>query len=115
MFFKIQKKIKIINIKVENICDRIENIESNIFFANEIFLLEGIINLKIFEEFEKFTFNGPNDTYLIYDKNKKLLIIRFGDYKKYKLAHESIIFCQDCDRNYCNNTNFSKKNIIQII
>jgi len=71
LFFKIQKKIKIINIKVENICDRIENIESNIFFANEIFLLEGIINLKILKNLKNLHSTGQmiHTLFMIKTKN----------------------------------------------
>jgi len=94
---------KIVHIKIKDYCNRIdekEKIEGYIFFINEIEILQRIIKLKRYLMFSKFSFTAPNDTYLIYDRNKKLLIIRFGHYERYNLVHESINICH-CFENSC--------------
>jgi len=76
-------KTKNINIKIKDVCNRIENIDPEIFFKLEIGIMDELIYYQAFEDFEKFTFNAPNNAYIIYNENKKILIIRFGNYEKY--------------------------------
>jgi len=97
--FSYGSKIKILNILIKDVCDRIENIDSHIFFYTEIgyiFSLFSQFNHKIFDKYEKFTFKTPNNAYFIFDKNKKLLVFRFGNYDKYNFPLEKISICNDC-------------------
>lgn len=80
-----------LNIKIKDFCDKLENIYYFHFFNIEISNLSELINNLLFIKFEKFTYNGPNSTYIIYDQNEKILIIRYGNYKKYKFSYEKII------------------------
>jgi len=98
-------KIKIINIGIKDCYNKIKNINANIFLENEIETLSRLIKYQLFKFFEKFTFNAPNNTYLIYDENKKILIIRFGHYEKYNLILEKINICKECQYYYyfCSN------------
>jgi len=91
----LKNKIKNVNIEIKDVCNRIENIHPRIFFQLEINMLHRIIYYKSFEDFKKFTFNAPNNTYLIYDENKKILIIRFGNYEKYNFSLENKKISQD--------------------
>jgi len=111
-FFK-KFKIKVLNIKVINNYNIIKNIDENFFFNNEILMLSEIIINQTFINFEKFTFNAPNNTYLIYDQIKKLLIIRYGNYEKYNLPSETTHICQICSKNFrfCGDHNHKHYNI----
>jgi len=93
--YMIKNKIKNVNIEIKDVCDRIENIDPDLFFNLEIDKIKNIINYRLFEHFKKFTFEAPNNTYLIYDENKKLLIIRFGNYEKYNFPMEKISICKE--------------------
>jgi len=86
----IKHKIKFVNFYIKNIYNRLENIDPNVFFENEIEMLSKLIRCQIFVNFEKFTFFAPNNTYLIYNRDKKLLVVRYGNYKKYNLSLELI-------------------------
>jgi len=85
-----KNKIKKINIVIKDVCDRVENIDQNLFFQLEINMMREMIHYQTFKDFKKFTFKAPNNTYLIYDENKKILIIRFGNYEKYNFPMEKI-------------------------
>jgi len=104
--YVLKHKIKNINIEIKDVCDRIENINPKIIFQLEITMIYEIIFFRNFEDFKKFTFKAPNNTYIIYDENKKLLIIRFGDYEKYNFSKMKTFACQDCgvdSTNICSN------------
>jgi len=100
--FKI--KIKIVNLKFKNIYNRIENFDHKVF-NEEIKIIRYLMICKTFQNFERFTFNAPNNTYLIYDENKKILIIRFGDYEKYNFPSKNVNICKKCNirSKYCLN------------
>jgi len=102
-------KIKIINIGIKDCYNKIKNINANIFLENEIETLSRLIKYQLFKFFEKFTFNAPNNTYLIYDENKKILIIRFGHYEKYNLILEKINICKKIDDQIYRVRKYSKK------
>lgn len=105
-------KIKIINIKIKDCYNKIKNLNANIFLENEIETLSRLIKYQYFNFFEKFTFNAPNNTYLIYDENKKILIIRFGNYEKYNLTIKKISICKECQYYYfCFNNNHKQYTI----
>jgi len=78
------------NIVIKDVNDRIENIDPDLFFNLEIDMIHDLLKYRSFECFKKFTFKAPNNTYLIYDENKKLLIIRFGNYEKYNFPMTEI-------------------------
>jgi len=103
-------KIKNVNIVIKDICDRIENIDTDTIFLTEIKEIKDMIHYRTFEHFEKLTFKAPNNTYLIYDKNKKLLIIRFGNYEKYNFPMEKTSIClKNCKYlNECININHKR-------
>jgi len=96
----ISLNVKDVNIKFKDIYYQIEKIDKKIFFRIEITYLEDLLILRSFRFFKKFTFNAPNNTYLIYDENEKLLIIRFGNYEKYNLPLIEISICQECKNNF---------------
>jgi len=104
---KLKNRIKIVNIEIKDVSDRIENIDQNVFLNYEIEDIYGIFLYYTFRLFEKFTFNAPNNTYIIYDKYKKLLIIRFGHYGKYNFPKDKISICQLCskERIFCSTIN----------
>jgi len=94
-------KNKIVNVEIKDISSRIRNISYSSFFDLEIqFIYEAFDYSKSFRFFKKFTFKAPNNTtYIIYDKNEKLLIIRFGNYEKYLYPKVKISICQECGKN----------------
>lgn len=99
IFYFVRLKFKNVNIKFEDIYCQIQKKRyPDIFFDMEIYTLQKLISLRSFKFFKNFTFDGPNNTYLIYNEDKKLLIIRFGNYEKYNLPWENISFCKE----YCN-------------
>jgi len=92
-YLRISKnKIKNANIKIKEVCDRIEYIDQKLFFQLDSILFE-IIYFNSFRKYKKFTFKALFNTYLIYDENKKLLIIRFGDHEKYNIPTEIMVSC----------------------
>jgi len=90
-------KTNIINIEIKDVFDKIENFNQNIFFHDEIFHVSDLIHYKSFKYSERFTCKLPNNNYLIFDRDKKILIIRYGNYDKYNLTHEEILICQNCN------------------
>jgi len=93
--FKTPKKYKNINIKIKDYSQQIEKVDENIVINCEIkMLMELLSKFELINKFEKFTFNAPNDIYLIYDKDKEILIIRFGDYEKYDFPSKKTKFDQ---------------------
>jgi len=101
----LKDKVKIVNIEIKDICNRIVNIDVDACFDNEIFVMNEIIIHQTFIHFKTFTIKGPNNMYLIYDENKKILIIRFGNYEKYNFPINKISICQQCSKKYkiCSN------------
>jgi len=90
---KYSGKYKNINIKFKDYSKRIEKVDEDIVINCEIKMLIILLSnfyKRKFEKFEKFSFNAPNDIYLIYDKD--ILIIRFGNYEKYNFNTMEINF-----------------------
>jgi len=85
-----KNKTKNVNIVIKDVFDRIENIDQKLFEDLELILFE-IIYYNLFRKYKKFTFKAPFNTYLIYDENKKLLIIRFGDHEKYNFPVRKMV------------------------
>jgi len=100
LLFLIKNKTNYLNIKIKDFCDKLESIYYAHFFNIEIVNLSGLINGLLFIEFEKFTYNAPNNTYIIYDQDKKILIIRYGNYEKYKFLNEKAIGIRQIDCNF---------------
>jgi len=94
LYYKIN--FKIVNIRIKDVFDQIENINQNIFLNFEIEDIYKLFHFQIFKLFKKFTLKEPNNTYIIYDENKKLFIIRFGNYEKYNFLREKTSTCQNC-------------------
>jgi len=103
----LKQKTKTLNIEIKYVCKNIENIYQTTFFESEIDKMYKILVNLFYTFYEKFTFNVPNNNYIIYDKNKKLLIIRFGNYEKYNFPMEKITICNECNKEYiiCSNNN----------
>jgi len=97
--YTITNKIKFVNIIIKDIYDRIENIDKTIFSTVEISTMYSIISDSSFTFFKKFTFRAPNNTYLIYDKNKKIAIIRLSDNEKYDFKKKKNI-CKNCPKHH---------------
>jgi len=93
------KKYKKINIKIKDYGQQIEKVDENIVINCEIkMLMELLSKFELIRKFEKFSFNAPNDVYIINDKDKEILIVRFGNYKKYDFAISKMkVFPYSCD------------------
>lgn len=75
---------KNINFKIKNYSNRIdksETIKTDVFFENEIEMIRKIFYSKNIILLNNISFNDSNDTYFIYNKTKKFLIIRYRDYE----------------------------------
>jgi len=93
--YYLYQKNKILNIEIKYVC---ENIRPKILFYFEIYEMFNIIDNLFHKYYEKFTIKMPNNNYIIYDKNKKLLIIRFGNYEKYNFPMTKIAICRECNK-----------------
>jgi len=92
-FASLKPKIKNLNIKLKDYHDRIDEINHSDY---EIIMLHQFISKNMYEYFLKFSFDAPNHAYIIYDQNKKILIIRYGNYKQCKLPRKLINICKKC-------------------
>lgn len=88
----IQKhKLKILNIYIKDFEDRIDDTK---YIKYEYYGLNYIYTYSyIYEYVEKFSLKLPNDAYVIYNKNEKVLIIRYGNYKK---SNKFELICNNC-------------------
>jgi len=101
-FFK--NKVEVVNIEIKddisntfkNVNDIYDNIIRSVFYGYEIFYMYAIIRNQLFEYSTKYTFKLPNNSYIIYDVTKKILIIRFGNYEKHNFPKEKLTICQQC-------------------
>jgi len=95
---------KTLNIEIKYVC---ENIYQETFLDFEIDKTYNILINSSYTCYEKFTFNMPNNNYIIYDKNKKLLIIRFGNYEKYNFPMAIKTICNKYNKDefgFCSNS-----------
>jgi len=92
--WELENKVKIVNIKFKDIYNITKSIDQHTFYETEILNMINLLFYQKFCYFEKLTFQGLNNTYFIYDENKKILIIRFGNYEKYNFPMEKIFICR---------------------
>lgn len=110
-FASLKPKIKYLNIKLKDYHDRIDDNKEINHSDYEIIMLHQFISKNMYEYFLKFSFDAPNNAYIIYDQNKKILIIRYGNYERCKLPRKLINICKKChlERSFHITTCNSKK------
>lgn len=97
--FSDKSKIKILNIKIKNYINRIEEIQEKNIFDHELNIFYTILDIHFFKFFEEFTFKVLDNIYIIYKKTKKTLIIRYGDYQQYNFIRYLFNVCSLCNKN----------------